>query len=797
MKKNYLLLILYFFVCNRLYAQTEIKGRIVDEQQKPLAGAVIACMSNKENKLIRGLVTDNEGQFSIQADAGTEWIRISYMGYETRDYHDLKTIPDIITLKLAHIEIEGVTVQAQSYVSQKADRLVFQIANPNVVKGNNTIHLLKFTPLLEVQDDQVRMLGKSGIQLYLNGKKSSLSGIALQQYLKSLPANKIERIELITNPGSEYKIGDNEGIIDLILKKNETEGWKGSLALNDRLGVNNSYNGNIYLDYQKSKYQMSVSAYGQKNKERFNHENRYDYLDFNQQNEVEMVTRLNHIFTGADIRIDYNLSDKHTLGAMADISYARKKNNLFTNTFYKKLDSGIVDSIEYAPNLNDETDWDMVGNLNYRWDTDSRGSKFTTDIDFAHKSADNEGLLDYYSSENNIVMEDPYSRIKQETENVYDIWSGAIAYYHVSSSNHSLKTGADVYYLDGYTDFFYGNFTGRDYVSDPRRSNRFNYKEGYAGLYLSSNNRWNDKFSSVIGIRGEYIHRTGIQKAGNKKIKKEDYAVLPSLTLNYRPNNDHIFSYSLSMHKVRPSLTMLNTFRTYESPTVYRENNPDLPSTYSFNNSFRYVLKNHYTFMVMYMTSKIMTGFQRPVEGGYTQTTTECFGQQHSVLLSFNWNNSFFDNRLMVNASANGVYGRTFGSFDDYHISETNRFFYGSLNLNWTVSRKRNLNASCAFFYKSPDRQPEYRGDQSYRLNVRIQKSFRNDISLNIGSDVLLGTTTSQRDYFTTGYRSYKHTDYHFRKFYAGLTISFGHKKVSGAEGTSGSSYRGSSRIRE
>ena len=137
-------------------------------------------------------------------------------------------------------ELEEVVVQGKSIVTQKSDRLIFHIANSNLTKGNNTMQLLRFTPLMQMNNENITMLGKSSIQLYINGKKSNMNESSLQNYLRSLPAEKVERIELITDPGSEYRVDNNEGIVNLILKKDESQGWKGTFSLFDQIGYYNN-----------------------------------------------------------------------------------------------------------------------------------------------------------------------------------------------------------------------------------------------------------------------------------------------------------------------------------------------------------------------------------------------------------------------------------------------------------------------------------------------------------------------------------------------------------------------------
>ena len=118
-----------------------------------MPGAIVTCLDSQE-KLLRGTVTDESGTFSIQVSFDAqEWLRVSFLGYEDRDYHNLAALPDTIVLKERAEELGEVVVQGKSIVTQKTDRLIFHIANENLTKGNSTFQLLSFTPLIKVDND--------------------------------------------------------------------------------------------------------------------------------------------------------------------------------------------------------------------------------------------------------------------------------------------------------------------------------------------------------------------------------------------------------------------------------------------------------------------------------------------------------------------------------------------------------------------------------------------------------------------------------------------------------------------
>lgn len=716
------------------------------------------------------------------------------MGFENQDFSNLLALPDTIVMKERSEELGEVVVQGKSIVTQKSDRLVFNIANSNLTKGNNTFHLLSFTPLMQIDREQISILGKSGVKLYINGRKTLLSGESMIGYLKSLPAESVSKIEIITDPSSEYKIGLNEGIVNLVLKKNENIGWKGTFTMKDTQGIYNSPEGNLYLDYQKGKNAISISAYARKNKERYDKEGRYDYIDSGFSNQIEEVIRLKHKFCGLNFNWDYQLNEKQIIGLMANISYAKMNNRTYDMTFMRKPnDKSFVDSLVYMPNIGDNERFQASGNVNYRLITDEKGSKLMLDLDFVRTVDDNESILDYSNVAKKNV-ENPFLSIKQKTDNSFSTWSGAVSYNHKFTSAHQFKVGTDIYFFKGCNDFFHGELENSEYISDPLKSNVFDAIENYWGLYFTSINRWNDKITTNMGVRSEYLYREGKQKANGEIRTGKDFAVLPSVSLNYRANDLHNFSLSLRTEKIRPLLTKLNSFRYYLSPTIYRENNPDLESIYNFTGSLRYVLKSHYIFSAMYITSEIMSDFRRSMEGGYTQIATETFGRQHTGIWGLSWNNSFFKNSLFINATCQGVWERAYGTFETLHIDVNDFSYQMFFNATWAVPFINQMNIGTVGRYVTAKEQAGYKSNDNYGLSIWGQKGFGSGISLRFGVDNLL-SSKSERIYTAANYYSIENTDFNFRRFYLQIAIPFGRKKVAGAEWREGSSSIGKNRI--
>ncbi|GFH97981.1 outer membrane beta-barrel protein [uncultured Phocaeicola sp.] len=783
MRRIQVFILLTIFLSTNVLSQVEIKRVVVDSRKLPLAGAVVTCL-DRNDKLLRGSTTDVTGTFFTSADfPQKEWLRVSYLGCENQDFNSLLSLPDTIVMKERSEELGEVVIQGKSIVTQKSDRLVFNIANSNLTKGNNTMQLLRFTPMMRMDNESITMLGKSGIQLYINGKKSNMSESVLQNYLRSLPAEKVERIELITDPGSEYRITTNEGILNLILKKDETQGWKGTLALFDQIGYYNNYGGNLYLDYQKKKFNLSLSSYGLRYHENYQANLHYDYMLDKISNDINQTQRWDYRMGGINVNMDYNLSKNHRIGMIVNVDYTRNYDYLDGRTDYTPLYDTAIDSTVFFQNRSNSEIFVLTSNVNYCWTTDSKGSNMTFDVDYvrSYNELETPMVYTYTTTSDN-------RRFTQDTDNPSYSYSAKWEYSHVFNKDNRLNVGLEGYYTKNKQKFFYGNFIDGVYVSDMQKTNQFELNESYWAAYVAFNRNWNPKMMTNLGARIESMDREGISKTDNRQIEKDDFSFIPSISLTYNINDDHKLSYTLSSRVIYPYYSLLNPFRFYVSPTVYKENDTNIENSQWLSHSFTYILKQHYIFMMRYMSSGIRGEFHTPAENGYTKISTRTCGNSHTLTGILSWNDSFLKNRLYLNASLTGQFYRAYGHLDEYKIDISDISCNAALDWGIVLSEKFGWKIDGTISYKSKSKGATLNKTEFYSVNLALRKRFENGITLKLGVRHLLHNEHDKSSYFTEDYARYQDYDFHFRKLTIDVTIPFGRKKVMGAAYKSGAS---------
>jgi len=198
----------------------------------------VALYATQDSSFAKVGVSDDIGKFKLQGiDAGNYFLVASYVGYSDIRIEDIDLTKDqqedlkILQFKPITTELAQATVTAKrDMVEVKGDRMVFNVQGTTNSAGSDAISLLRIAPGVVVDNnDNINVLGRSGVLLFVDGKRLPLTGEDLSSYLQNLPAEQIDRIDIITNPGAKYEAEGNAGILDIRLKKDKNLGANGSV----------------------------------------------------------------------------------------------------------------------------------------------------------------------------------------------------------------------------------------------------------------------------------------------------------------------------------------------------------------------------------------------------------------------------------------------------------------------------------------------------------------------------------------------------------------------------------------
>ncbi|HKC37628.1 MAG TPA: TonB-dependent receptor, partial [Chitinophagaceae bacterium] len=263
-------LILFLVGSGVITAQTtergKISGKITDEQQKPIEGATAELLRVKDSSLVKVAISNKSGTIEFEnIRFGSYLIKTTYVNRE----RSFSSIIDLsannnaitinnITLKQAAKELQTVQVTGRKpFIQQMTDRIVVNVENSVINAGSSAFDVLERSPGVLIDgNDNISMRGKAGVIIMVDGKPSPMSGSDLVNYLRSLPSNAIERIELITNPSARYDAAGNAGIIDIRMKKDQRFGINGSFTAGYGQGIYPKANTGINFNYRNKKVNL-------------------------------------------------------------------------------------------------------------------------------------------------------------------------------------------------------------------------------------------------------------------------------------------------------------------------------------------------------------------------------------------------------------------------------------------------------------------------------------------------------------------------------------------------------------
>ena len=771
---------------------------VVNERREPVAGALVCVMNVEHGSLLRSVVTDSIGYAEMnQVNFEKEVLKIMAFGYKVEDILSMPS-GDVPTVELSLLEVElgEIVVNAASIVTQKSDRLIFHLANENITRGNSSFNILRFTPMIVINDaNKISMIGKSGVLLYINGRKTNLPESSIRSYLETLPAERIASIEVITDPGATVRTGGNEGIINIVLKKNEADGLNGRLTFTDGQRKNNSQEGGLFLNFQKNKLNMSASISARN--QPFDTKLIYDfyYISSNQHQSLISRDKSNNTGLQGSIIMDYNLSSKQVIGLIFNGSYNEGTSTRSDRTSFGRRFEFVVDSVIQSNNHIKSPIRNYSVNLNYRLKINEK-ENLSIDVDYLRNEREQVMKINFASVEQGTKLP-PYDSFKQNSEDILNGYSGKVEYRHSFDAQSNITFGADVYSNSSNADFFYGILQNENYVSDPQKTNSFSYKESYAGAYVSFSRAWSPKFNSRIEARAEYFDSKGIQKVTSEEIKRNYIDVFPALSLQYQINPANRISYNFSSYASRPGYYSLNPFRFYLTPTTYKEYNPNRKQANLFNNTLNYALKSRYIFNVSYLYIKDCTNnFLVPVDEQYTKYINANYGSLYALGISFVWNQSFWDNRFFVNSSLQGDYRKSKGSVESIVVDVSSFSSSFSFAGNILLSKRYRWNLTSLFSYSTSDKLAHENSAETYFLSIGLKKNFHSNITLDLGVQNLLFNNPKSSK-INSNYEYYMTPKYDVRTVFIGISIPFGNMKAKGAGTRNVSSREMKGRLKE
>lgn len=585
-----------FFLSFSLFLNAQkISGVVKDEQGKTVSSANLALHSVKDSSVVKITATDKSGQYEFAGiNPGTYYISSSFIGYaakktaafELQATTDIQ-VPDLVIEKM-NTSLQGVTVVSKrQLVEVKSDKTILNVEGTINATGSDALELLRKSPGVTVdRDDNIILSGKNGVQIFVDGRKTPLSGKDLADYLRSINSNAIDAIELITNPSAKYDAAGNAGIINIRLKKNRTFGTNGSVTAGYNIGTFSKYNGGLALNHRNK----NINLFGNYNVNRnLNSSFMKLYriqLDTLFDQKSDMRTRsTSHNFKGG---ADYFLDNKNTIGVIVNGTVSEMDFANLSRTPISYIPTGEVNRILVADNSNKMNRENFNFNLNYRY-ADTAGRELNVDADYGLYNIKSDQFQPNFYLDPNTGNEQyrvVYNMVAPTDLDIYTIKAD----YEQNFKKGKLGIGGKFAYINSDNTFRRYDVNGSGKILDLSRSNFFEYQENINALYINYNRPFKG-FMIQAGLRAENtttkgdsygLNNDGSVNTGSKinfSRQYTDFFPSAALTLNKNPMSQWSFTYSRRID--RPAYQDLNPFEFKLDEYTFQKGNTSLRPQYT------------------------------------------------------------------------------------------------------------------------------------------------------------------------------------------------------------------------
>ena len=592
------LLLLLVLTATSVFSQAQqINGLAKDENGTPLNGATVSLLRAKDSSVIKLAVIKSGGVYDFSGiKEGNYKVLVSHIGYKpafSPAFSFSSSDVSVPELKLFKIpgNLSNVNVTARKpMVEVKADKMILNVEGTINATGSNALELLRKSPgVLLDKDENISMAGKNGVQVYIDGRSTPLSGQDLAGYLKTLQSSQIEAIELITNPSAKYDAAGNAGIINIKLVRNKSLGTNGSVNAGWNIATYAKYNAGASLNY-RNKHINIFSTYSFSYTPNEQHITiKRTVLDslFDQQNTFLDKRRAHNFKVGAD----YFINKKNTIGVMVNGILADPTSTSNGKTYISDKTTGTVDRMLVADNNTDMKRHNANFNLNYNY-TDPKGTSFVLNADRGAYDLNSDQLQGnyYYNATGQVKLSDViYHMLSPSQININSIKAD----YEQNFKKGKLGFGAKSAWVKTDNDFQRYNVNGSSEDLDKDRSNHFVYKENINAGYVNYNRQYK-KIMIQGGIRIENTVSEGVSNGlkyngsnyvpSSSSFKRSYTDLFPSAAITFNKNPKEPWSLTYSRRIDRPAYQDLNPFEFKLDEYTFMKGNINLHPQYT--NSF-------------------------------------------------------------------------------------------------------------------------------------------------------------------------------------------------------------------
>jgi outer membrane receptor protein involved in Fe transport len=742
----------------------------------------------RDSALVQRTATDSTGIFTLQAARGQYRLIVEQFGREFLNKEiilDKDTNMGLITINET-AELQGVTVAARKkLVEQKVDRLVFHVENATAVTGGTALDALKATPTVRVQNETISIVGKGEVLVMVDDRLQRMSQEDLTAFLRSIPADNIKSIEVITAPPAKYDAEGNSGLINIRLKTARKNSWNANIGASYTQRTYASGNLQGLFNYNRNRLSLQASVNKSKDKLLTTTDGNIFYPGETWNQAIRNKSETDVL--GVGLGIDYQWSKRWTsglkyMGSFTDKAAANDPLTTRFNHSTQAADGYIAAGIR----ANNKPGIHTV-NWYHAIKLDSTGKQLTVDMDyFSYRKKDQLFFEGNELDKNKVVLPNTFFSSSNSNMNRIQNYSGKLD-LSLPYKWANISFGGKVSYTNTNNDLVVYDYETGAPVLNTNQSNLFNYKEYNEALYFSANKKLDARWETQLGLRMEATQTEGYSKNLDQLNKNKYIRLFPTAYVTYVPDQENSFSLNYSRRIRRPDFDYLNPFLIRTSPYFYSEGNPFLKPSYIDNLEFSYTRNQQWVSAVYYSQ---VTDFGQELSivdpvSNITRQTPVNYANTYQLGLStyyhfnkwsrwssvsgFNMNYQHVQSKTGFIASVDGFNGYLYTN-NDFTLDKAKTIFFG---LNYAV--------------QLPGRYQIFHISNMHMLDLSMKfLLWDKKLSLTVAGQDLLNAQRPLISYYSNGIKNTVRSYGDTRGFRVSISYKFGNKDIKARQRNAG-----------
>lgn len=709
-------------------------GQVNDEMGIPLSFANVLLLKVSDSTLVKGTITEENGQFLFEnVSQGNYIISVSMIGFKSKstellnfDGNSKMTLPTMALSEGVELDEVVVTSKKNLYV-QKIDRMVINVASSILSTGSSALEILERSPGVQVdrQNSAISLIGKSGVVVMINGKQSYMPASSLVQMLEGMSADNIESIELITTPPANFDAEGNAGFINIVLKEQTNLGLNGAYSISLGVGNGTTTNNNVNFNYRKNK----LNFFGNYSFLRDNQGQLFtldrNFIDANNDAvNVSTITDRDPIQRNHNLRVglDYQVSEKTVIGLLAwgnDNKWTMDAENQ-SQEIENNIPRAFVELITTERNQLQH----FGSNINLKHNF-KENEYISFDLDYLKYQLENPTVYNnsFFDGNNTFLREE---LTESDKTTPIQITVGKADYSNRLSDKIKLETGVKAAFNNFDNDVAVGTFSGQDFIEDPDLTNISNLKERILAGYGSLEYAISDKTNLQLGLRYEHTDSELISNTQGKVVDRTFGELFPTAYLSHKINDTLGLNFSYSRRITRPTFNDMAPFVIFIDPNTFFAGNPAVQPAISnavkFDMNYRsLILSSQYSVekgTIATFQSRFDEDNERLIFGAENLDQTSIFSLTLGLPITLtNWW-KMQNNVTYLNTKISNTFD---GSIIDFQQNTFN------INTTQSFTMAKNLSSEINITYNSPTLL-SFVGtgvlQEIYSINFAIQKKF-------------------------------------------------------------------------